>query len=83
MTPESVPLLRDHATVAERLSFTNPGVLAQSPSLLTGVGPIFVSSNYEPLDESTRLSAVHRRQVMKRRDEDSHALSAKRNTGEC
>ena len=78
-----LPLLLDHAAVAERLGFTDTGVLARSSSFLTDVLPISVLVNHEPLDRTTRLSAVHRRRVLKRRGEDSHALSVKRNAGEC
>ena len=76
-------MLRDRAVVAERLGFTNPGVLSRSPSFLKGVGRITLSANYEPLDESTRLSAVARRKIAMRKDEDSHALSVKMDVGEC
>ena len=76
-------VLRDRAVVAERLGFTNPGVLSRSPSFLKGVRRITLSANYEPLDESVRFSAVTRRKIMKLKDEDSHALSAQINAGEC
>ena len=57
---------RDHAAGAERLGFTNPEVLSQSPSFLTGAGCITVPANYEPLDEPTRLFVVHRRKIQTR-----------------
>ena len=59
------PLLYSHTIVAERLEFTNPGVLSQSPSFLKGVKHFVVPANYEPLDESARLSAVTRCTTMK------------------
>ena len=40
-------------------------------------------ADYGPLDEPARASAVARRKTMKLKGEDSHALSALRNVGEC
>ena len=73
-------MLSKHTVAAERLGFTNSDVLSLSPTFLKGVKHFTMRVNYGPLDESVRLSAAARRNIMKLKDEDSHALSAKMNS---
>ena len=57
------PLLQTYGVIAERFGFTNHDVLSRSPFFLKGVKGLVLPADYEPLNESARLSAATRRRI--------------------